>query len=83
VRGCLYGSGTFGGSFDEALRKGIEALDASPVDDETYTYLADETGSSYMASSSEVAKLGAALLSGYRYSEAYSIWCSNNGSEVS
>ncbi len=55
-------------------------LEASQSD-AGWTYLAEETGETFVVTDDNMAKLGAAVLAG-RASDAYSYWCTSCGHEL-
>lgn len=82
VKDCELVFETWEGDEAEAVAKGAEAIGAKVVRDDVYSYFAEETDSSWEVTTEEMSRLGAALLSGYDFSEAYCIWCAGNGVEV-
>lgn len=73
--------GEWSGARDEALRAGVEGLDASVHPDGRWTYWDDATQSYWAVGSDDVVRLGAALLGGRSLVESYSVWCAGTFAE--
>lgn len=80
IEDCTSESGEWTGDKAEAVRAGVEAVDAEPHGDD-YIYRATETRLDYIVDEDELAQLGAALLDGVPMAAVYSIWCSETGSQ--
>lgn len=77
-------SGEWDGDVEIAIHEAVRYLDAEPhSNDETWIYLAEETGEMYVADRGEMAELGAAILAvGTAGTDAYSLWCQGAGREA-
>lgn len=63
------------GELDTAVKAAVKRLNAQPIGDD-YVYYAAETGTWFVVSMHDVARLGAAICAGRGTKDWYPLWCS-------